>query len=121
MAILRQWVAIAVGELVLSMVLLAIAPTFLNSKQPWIGFAIWIAVPAMLGGSGLYGAARSLDAQRAHRLFCQTCPTWADRVSLLDFLDIPFHTVQATLPQLQAWEETDEIQVLHLSPLDLLR
>ena len=121
MAVLRRWLAIAVGELVLSLVLLAIAPTFLNSKQPWLGFAIWITVPTLVGGSALYGVTRSLEAQRAHTLFCNTCPDWADTVSPIDFLDILLAQVQATLPQLQAWEETDETQLLHLSPLDLLR
>ncbi|MEM9771460.1 MAG: hypothetical protein AAF889_07675 [Cyanobacteria bacterium P01_D01_bin.73] len=121
MAIVRRWAAIALGEILLSLLLLAIAPTFLNSKNPWLGFAIWIAVPTMLGGSAAYATVRSLNAQQAHALFCKTCPNWSHTVSPLDFLDIPLDKVQQALPQLEAWEETDETKILHLSPLDLLR
>ena len=121
MAIMRRWLAIALGEIFLSLLLIAIAPTFLNSKTPWLGFAIWLAIPCMVGGSVLHVAMRSLEAQQAHHLFCKTCPHWRESVGPLDFLDIPLETVKRTLPQLQAWEETDETQALHLSPLDLLR
>ncbi|MGD1936150.1 MAG: hypothetical protein ACFCA4_01140 [Cyanophyceae cyanobacterium] len=121
MAIVRRWVAIAFCEAVLSLILLAIAPTFLNSKNPWIGFAIWIAVPTMVGGSATYVATRSLNAKQAHALFCQACPRRSHTVTPLDFLDIPLEKVRQTLPQLEAWQETDETKILHLSPLDLLR
>ncbi|MEM1426319.1 MAG: hypothetical protein AAGF75_07190 [Cyanobacteria bacterium P01_H01_bin.130] len=121
MAILRRWLVIAVGELGLSLVLLAIAPTFLNSNAPWLGFAIWIAVPVLIISSALYGVGQLLSARRAHALFCQACPAWADTVSPLDFLGIPVAQVQRSLPQLQAWEDTDQTRLMHLSPLDLLR
>ncbi|MDY7015510.1 MAG: hypothetical protein SVX43_18325 [Cyanobacteriota bacterium] len=58
---LQKWGIVGAVEIVLSLILLAVAPVFLNSNKPAIGFAIWLAVPTLLGSSGLYATHRIVD------------------------------------------------------------
>ena len=48
---LRRWLIIAISEIVISLILIAIAPAFLNSQKPIFGFLIWFTVPTVIGSS----------------------------------------------------------------------
>lgn len=120
MSTLRKWIGIGLAEVVLSLVLIAIAPHFLNSPNPTPGFLIWLAVPTLLGGSGLYVVYRIVDAQRARRLFISAFPEYA-HLSLKSFLAISAAQVSANLEMLHAARDDADFQSLRISLFDLLR
>ena len=120
MRTLRRWIAIGVAEAVLSLILIAIAPIFLNSTQPIVGFLIWAVVLAVLGGSSVYVVVRLRDAATARRLFLAKFPDY-HRLSVHEFLDIPASHVAEQLDMLEAAATDPDFQALHIAPLDLLR
>ncbi len=117
---IHQWIAIGIAEVTLSLVLMAIAPRFLNSNRPAIGFLIWLTVPVLLGSSGLYVAAQWGHARNAHRLFVGRFPHYAD-LAVAEFLDCSVAQVTTAIEQFEALQEDPDFEYLGISPLDLLR
>lgn len=117
---IHRWIAIGIAEVSLSLVLMAIAPRFLNSNRPAIGFLIWLAVPVLLGSSGLYVAAQWSRANHAHRLFVSRFPHYAD-LAVTEFLDCSVAQVAAAIEQFEALQDDPDFEYLGISPLDLLR
>lgn len=117
---IQKWLAVGVAEILLSLVLFAIAPIFLNSNKPAIGFAIWFAVPTLLGGSGLYAACRVADARKARKLFLKRFPEYA-HLGLAEFLEISSKQAIENLEILEAIQNDPDCQTLNLSPFDVLK
>jgi hypothetical protein len=118
--ILHRWGMIALGEVILALGLVAIAPIFLNSNYPLIGFLIWFLVLVMLAGSGLSLIVKLLDVQRARQLFVTKFPKHAS-LSWIDFLDLRTSDVAANLDMLEAAESDPDFQELQVSLIELLR
>ena len=120
MGTVRNAIAIAITEIVIALGAFAIAPQFLNSKRPAVGFAIVLGVPMALGSSAAYALWRVADARRARALVWQVCPELTD-LRVLDFIDIPADRVRQRLPDLRTIADDPDAPHLQLSPLDLLR
>lgn len=117
---LLKWGAIALIELILAVVLIALAPMFLNSNQPLIGFLIWIGVGVMLGGSAVYAIARIRDSYRGRKLFITAFPDYG-YLGIQDFLDISSTQVQQTIATLKTAQADPDFSSLQISPLDVLQ
>lgn len=118
--LIHKWIAIGFIELVLSLCLIALAPRFLNSNRPAIGFLMWLAVPVLLGSSGLYVSIKWVNAQQARDRFITRFPQYSSLV-VADFLDLSVAQVDETIEQFDAAQDDPEFQRLDISPLDLLR
>jgi hypothetical protein len=118
--VIQKWLTVGVAEVLLSLILFAIAPIFLNSNKPAIGFAIWLAVPTMLGGSGLYVARRVAEARAARKLFLKRFPEYA-HLGLAEFLEISPEQVIENLEMLEAIQNDPDCKTLNLSPFELLK
>jgi hypothetical protein len=116
---LQRWAAVTIAEIVLSLLLIAFAPIFLNSSQPLIGFLMWASVPFLLGGSALYVVIRLVDARKARKLFISRFPEYR-YLSIKDFLEISTAAVAQSLEMLDVARSDLDFQALHISPLDLL-
>ena len=115
---IRNWILIGVSEIVLSLVLISIAPRFLNSKKPGIGFAIWFAVPTVLTGSGISLAQDLLKANRARSIFVTAFPEYS-YLGIGDFLGrSPLDGSEIEL--LTRIKETEPIQELDISLFEIL-
>ncbi len=117
---LLKWGAIALVELIVALILIAIAPIFLNSSQPVIGFLIWVGVVVLLGGSGVYAIARIRDGYRARKLFITAFPAYS-YLGVQDFLEISSHQVRQTIDTIQTAQADPEFSSLQISPLDVLQ
>ncbi|MBD2578620.1 hypothetical protein [Oscillatoria sp. FACHB-1406] len=117
---IRKWLIVGAAEVLLSLVLLSVAPIFLNSNKPAIGFAIWLAVPSLLGSSGLYVGLRAADAKKARTLFLKRFPEY-DAIALAEFLDISSQQVLESLEMLDVLQSDPDFQALHLTPMELLK
>ena len=117
---LVKWGAIALIELILALLLIAIAPVFLNSNQPVIGLLIWLGVVVMLGGSGAYAIARMRDGYRARKLFITAFPAYS-YLGVQDFLEISSHQVRQTIDTIQTAQADPDFSSLQISPLDVLQ
>jgi uncharacterized membrane protein YhaH (DUF805 family) len=118
--IIRQWIAIAVVEIVLSLILLAIAPIFLNSNQPIFGFLIWFAIPTILIPSGVYVMMRLQDAQKSRQIFVSRFPEYS-YLQITDFLEFTSIYVAENLEMLENAKNDPSLESLNISLLDLLR
>ncbi|MGK7873973.1 MAG: hypothetical protein AB4426_11875 [Xenococcaceae cyanobacterium] len=116
---IQKWVTIGVVEVLMSLILISIAPVFLNSDKPMIGFLIWFAVPTILGGSGFYVALRITDAKKARKLFISKFPEYF-YLGITDFLELPYTHIATNLEMLEAAKNDPEFQTLNVSLLDLL-
>lgn len=120
MKILQRWLTIALLELLAAGVALAIAPIFLNSNHPEVGFALWLAVPLVLGGSAAWAGVRVAQARRSRALWLRATDDPASQaLSWVDFLAIPPEQVETAIANLQAGAE--ELAQLQIAPIDLLR
>jgi Kef-type K+ transport system membrane component KefB len=118
--IISQWMAIAVVEIILSLVLLAIAPIFLNSNQPILGFLIWLIIPTILIGSGVYVLIRLRDAQKSRKIFVSRFPEYS-HLKITDFLEFSSSYISENLEMLENAKNDPSLESLNLSLLDLLR
>ncbi|MCG9885372.1 MAG: hypothetical protein MH825_07330 [Cyanobacteria bacterium] len=117
---IRTAILVAALEGIVAVVALAIAPHWLNSDHPALGFAILVGVPMMLIGSVAYGLWRVVDAHRARHLLLALCPDQA-HLSWVDFLTIPARRVRQRGADLRAIATDPAARELGLSPLDLLQ
>lgn len=116
----QKWIAIAIGELILCLILLAIAPIFLNSNLPIIGFLIWLSIPLMLGGSLVYASRKAIAAQKARNIFVREFPEYT-HLNFTDFWGISPREMKRRLEIYAAIQDDRDRDILNISPLDLLR
>lgn len=105
--------------MILSLVLIAIAPVFLNSDKPIFGFIIWLAVPTTLCGSGIYAGIRINDAIHAKKLLTRKFPEYR-HLPITKFLDLSSDYVEANLEMLELAQSDPDFQNLNISLFDLL-
>jgi hypothetical protein len=101
------------------LILLAIAPLFLNSSQPIIGFLIWLAIPLILGSSTTYTLRRIVDAHKARDIFVASFPEYS-HLKTIDFLGIPSEEMRQRLEAFAAIQDDPDCDILNIAPLDLL-
>lgn len=107
------------AEGLLILMLAAIAPTFINSSLPIIGFLIWGAIFCLIGGSISYVLWRVWDAYSARTLFIKAFPTYRS-LGLVYFLEYSCHRVQKTIHHWHIIHAEPEFQSLKMSPLEFL-
>ena len=106
----KQWLAVAVGEIILSLVLISLAPTFLNSKKPFWGFVIWLSVPTVLASSSIYGLNKLMAARKARKMFITAFPEYS-HLGVAEFIELSPARVASAIALLQVIKETSEIQM----------
>lgn len=116
---IQKWVVIGVSEIILSLILIAIAPNFLNSDKPVFGFVIWLSVPTILGSSGIYVVWRIVDAQKAKSIFIDHFSDY-NHLKIKDFLEIPSQQLIKNLPLLEATKNDSNFSSLELDLFELL-
>ncbi len=116
----RHWLIIGIAEVLLSLVLIATAPRYLNSDKPQIGFLMWAFVPVLLGGSTVYVMLRLSEAKKSRRLFVRRFPEYA-ALTPADFLTVSSTQVSEALEALELLQSDPDFQTLSISPLDFLR
>lgn len=116
---LKGWLLIGVSEIIISLTLIAVAPTFLNSKRPVFGFLIWFTVPTMLVSSSIYAVGKLAAAHKARQIFITAFPEYSD-LKVSEFLDLPPNRVLSQIDLLTSVKETAEIQELNISLLEIL-
>lgn len=116
---LKQMLLIGASEIFLALALLWVAPTFLNSKKPWLGFAILLGVPIALTSSSIYAIAKIHTANKTKQIFIATFPEYAN-LSVSKFLELSPAHVDRQLDLLIAIKETSEIQELNISLFEIL-
>lgn len=115
----QRWIAIALVEGAIGLGLFAIAPLLLNSTYPLLGFAIVLGVPCLWGSSVIYAGWRVIDATRSRSLLIQYDRRYR-QLSILDFLEIPSRQVQQAIATFETMSQSNSLESLDLSPLDLL-
>lgn len=115
----KQWLAIAVSEIILSLVLISLAPTFLNSKKPFWGFVIWLSVPTILASSSVYGLNKLVAARQARKMFIKAFPEYA-YLGVAEFIELSPARVASAIALLQEIKETSEIQEYNISLFEVL-
>ncbi|MEM7594951.1 MAG: hypothetical protein AAF383_26220 [Cyanobacteria bacterium P01_A01_bin.83] len=116
---LKHWLAISVSEIVISLVLISLAPTFLNSKKPFIGFLIWFTVPTVLTSSSIYAVNKFAAANKAKKIFTAAFPEYS-YLKTSEFLELPPAHVASQIDLLVAIKETSAIQELNISLFEIL-
>ena len=116
---LKRWLVIAVSEIVISLVLIAIAPTFLNSKKPFLGFLIWFAVPTVIGSSSIYAANKIVAANRARTTFITAFPEYS-YLKTADFIELSPKHVASQISLLTSIKKTSAIEEFHISLFEIL-
>ena len=116
---LKRWLLIGVSEIILSLTLISIAPVFLNSKKPLVGFLIWFTVPTVLVSSSVYAVGKLAAANKARKIFVTAFPEYSYlRVS--DFLELSPAHVASQINLLVAAKETPEVQEFNISLFEIL-
>ena len=116
---LKHMLLVGISEIIISLALISIAPTFLNSKKPWLGFAIWFTVPTVLASSSIYAARKLTAAKRARKIFITAFPEHAD-LGIDRFLDMSPTHVASQINLLMAVKENSAIQELNISLFEIL-
>ena len=116
---LKHWLAIAVSEIIISLILIGVAPTFLNSKKPFFGFAIWFAVPTVLTSSSVYAVNKLAAANKAKIIFIAAFPEYS-YLKTSEFLELSPALVASQIDLLKTIKETSEIQELNISLFEIL-
>ena len=116
---LKQLLLVGISEAIVSLALISTAPTFLNSKKPGFGFAIWFAVPTMLASSSIYAARKLTAAKSARNIFVTAFPEYGD-VSVEKFLDLSPAYVADQIDLLAALKDNSDIQELNISLFEIL-
>ena len=116
---LKRWFAIAVSEIILAFILIAIAPVFLNSNKPIWGFLIWFAVPTTLAGSSVYAARKLAAANKARNVFIATFPEYS-YLGIERFIDLTPEGVASQIDLLISAKESEEVRELNISLFEIL-
>ena len=116
---LKQILLIGATEIIIALALISAAPTFLNSKKPWIGFAIWLSVPTALTGSGIYAIKKFDAANKARKIFIAAFPEHSN-LGISEFLELSPAHVAAQLDLLIAIKKNSDAQELNISLFEIL-
>ena len=116
---LKRWLTIGVSEIVVSLILISVAPTFLNSKKPEIGFLIWFTVPTVLVSSSIYGVAKLKAASKARNMFITAFPEYS-YLGIDEFIDISPAHVASQISLLISAKETPEVREFNISLFEIL-
>lgn len=116
---LKQWLAIAVSEIVLALVLISLTPRFLNSKKPWLGFAIWFTVPTVLASSSIYAVGKLAAAHQARKIFITAFPEYS-YLGTSAFIELSPTQVASAIELLKAVRATSEIEEYNISLFEIL-
>ncbi len=120
MKILRCWILLGVIELLVCLFLMVIAPSFLNSNYPFLGFLIWLVVLSLVSLSIGVAIIRWLDARKACQLFVSYFSEY-DYLTALDFLGTTSFQVCQDLETFSTLTAEPDAYRLQLSATDLLR
>ena len=116
---LKLWLAVAVSEIVISLFLIALAPTFLNSKKPIFGFLIWFAVPTVIGSSSIYAIGKLRSAKKSRQIFIAAFPEYS-YLTTADFLELSPDWVASQVSLLVSIKETAAIEEFNISLFEIL-
>ncbi len=116
---LKRWFVIGISEVILSLILIAIAPIFLNSNKPIFGFLIWFTVPTTLAGSSLYAAGKLGSANRARNIFIAAFPEYSD-LGVERFINLTPERVASQIDLLISAKESEEVRELNISLFEIL-
>lgn len=116
---LKYWLLIGASEIILALALIAMAPTWLNSKKPWIGFAIWLTAPMMLTTSSIYAVTKLTAANKSRTIFVTAFPEYS-HLAARDFLELPPAYVSSQIDLLKAVKNTESITELNISLFEIL-
>ena len=116
---LKRWLLIGVSEIIISITLISIAPVFLNSKKPFVGFLIWFTVPTVLVSSSVYAVGKLAAADRARKIFVTAFPEYS-YLGVSDFLELSPAHVASQINLLVAAKETPEVQEFNISLFEIL-
>ncbi len=116
----QKWLAIGIIEIILALFLIAIAPVFLNSNQPLIGFGIWLFVPTLLGSSGIYATVKIREAQKARSFFIRHFPDYS-HLGISPFLEFSVTEIKRNLKILEAVNNDANFNRLEVSLIDILK
>lgn len=117
---LKRWLLVGASEIIFSLALIAIAPTFLNSKKPVVGFMIWLTVPTVLATSGIYAVVKLTTANQARKIFMATFPEYS-YLGTSEFLEISPADVTSQIDLLIAVKESSTIQEFNISLFEILK
>ena len=116
---LKQILLIGASEIILSLALISAAPKFLNSKKPWLGFAIWLSVPTLLTSSGIYAFRKLYMANKAKNIFTTAFPEHSS-LGISEFLELSPNHVAAQIDLLIAIKKNSDTQALNISLFEIL-
>ena len=116
---LKCWLLVGFSQIVISLILIAIAPTFLNSNKPIFGFLIWFSVPTTLAGSSIYAAKKLIAANKSRDIFITAFPEYS-YLGVERFIDLAPACVQSQINLLMSVKESCEVQELNISLLEIL-
>ena len=119
MTTLKRWLLWGAVWGVLSLVLMAIAPIFLNSYHPLLGFLIWFIVAVGWLRYGNTIILRWLRARQSRRLFLRKYPQYSS-LTWVNFLNVSPQQVQQDLETLSIAQTDADYQSLNLSPDDFV-
>ena len=107
------------SEIIISLILIAIAPTFLNSKKPFWGFLIWFTVPTAIGSSSICAAKTLIAANKAKTIFITAFPEYSE-LKTTDFIELSPEWVTSQISLLTSIKETSAIEEFNLSLFEIL-
>ena len=116
---LKRWLLVGVSEIIVSLALISVAPTFLNSKKPTVGFLIWFTVPTVLTGSGIYAVVKLVAASQARKIFVTAFPEYS-YLEASEFLELSPTHVASQIDLLISAKETSEVRELNISLFEIL-
>ncbi|MEM9216898.1 MAG: hypothetical protein AAGD25_21425 [Cyanobacteria bacterium P01_F01_bin.150] len=119
MKTIRTWAWIGLAEGLLVLGLAAIAPHFINSPFPIIGFFIWFIIIGLMGGSIGYILWRLRDAYLARIIFINSFPIYR-YLGMTSFLDYSSSRVQKMIKLWEIIHDEPEFKSLNMSPLEFL-
>lgn len=117
---LSRWILIGFAEVALTLILASIAPIFINSTYPWVGWLIWLGIIGGWLGSILHIAIVLTEAARVRRFFLRHFPQESDR-SLFAFTGLSLPRVQRSIADWQDLITDPDFQDIGLSPLDFIK
>jgi len=118
--LLWRWIQIGLVELALTLILASIAPVFINSAHPWLGFLIWLGIVVAWIYSIVSVAIVLWEAARVRRLFWHHFPEENDR-SLFAFTGLSLSRVQRSISEWQYLVKDEEFREMGLSPLTFIK
>ena len=116
---LKRWLLIGASEIIISLALISIAPTFLNSKKPAMGFLIWFTVPTVLASSSIYAVVKVVAANKARKIFVTAFPEYS-YLEASEFLELSPTHVASQIDLLISAKEKIEVEEINISLFEIL-